>query len=188
MRRILRGALVSWALAAVCFGSACAMGGGVGGAGPSPSAMSDAEILAIGKQVADCLRNNGIPDFPDPTVERGKLKLPEQAEGELEAKYTQQVLEQAEQSCRPLMDRLPQSAVTEDSGTKPGEDGPVDVETMKRLAQCLRDNGIPEWPDPRPDGSFPIVGTPLEAEGKSQRFLAAGEKCQQYWTGSITYS
>lgn len=150
--------------------------------------MSDAEILAIGKEVAACARDNGIPDFPDPYVEKGKLEFPEGAVQAMEQKYSQQVLEQAQQACKPIMDRVPESAIRRDEEVDPEEEAPIDVETMRKLAKCLRENGIPEWPDPKADGSFPVVGTPLEAEGKSPRLLAAGEKCKQYWTGSIRYS
>jgi len=149
--------------------------------------MSDAEILAIGKQVAECARNNGVPDFPDPFVEKGKLKFPEGAMEAMEQKYSQQVLEQAEQACKPIMERLPEAAIRGEE-EQVEEDPPIDVETMRKLAKCLRENGLPEWPDPKADGSFPLVGTPIEAEGKSPRLLAAGEKCKEYWTGSIRYS
>jgi hypothetical protein len=138
--------------------------------------------------VAECVRANGVPDFPDPLVDKGRLKLPDNAEKDLESRYSQVVLDQAMQACQPIVDRLPEAAIKSDSQDETGDDPPIDVETMKKLAQCLRDNGLPEWPDPRPDGTFPIVGTPLEAEGKSERLLAAGEKCKQYWSGSIRYS
>ena len=153
--------------------------------------MSDAEILAIGKQVAQCIRDNGVPDFPDPFVERGRLQLPENAANDMEGRYSQQVLDQAEQACKPIMDRLPESAIKgeeESDGDDRKTMGADDIETLKKLAQCLRENGIPEWPDPKPDGTFPLVGTPLEAEGKSDRFIAAGQACRQYFTGSITFS
>lgn len=153
--------------------------------------MSDAEILAIGKQVADCIRNNGVPDFPDPTVDQGRLNLPEDQLQALEQKYSQQVLDQAQQSCQALMDRLPESAIsgeTEEQGGNQQEPGPGDVEALKRFAQCIRDNGIPDWPDPKADGSFPLIGTPLEREGKSDRVGAAVGKCQQHWSGGIRLS
>lgn len=154
----------------------------------APSTMSDAEILAIGKQVADCIRDNGVPDFPDLVVVKGRLTMPDGVGDTLEQKYSQQVLDQAQQSCQALMDRLPESAIRDEEETNVDQDPPIDVETMRKLAQCLRENGIPEWPDPKADGTFPLAGTPLDAEGKSQRVLAAGEKCKEYWTGSIRYS
>jgi len=180
MRRMIRGALVICALIGL---AACGSGGNAANPGATPSTMSDAEILAIGKQAAECIRNNGVPDFPDPYVVKGKLRFSKEVEQALQRKYSQQVLDQAQQSCKSIMDRLPEAAIRTDDQVE--EEKPQDVETMRKLAQCLRENGIPEWPDPKADGSFPLIGTPLEAEGKSQRLLAAGEKCKQYWNGAI---
>ena len=185
MRRMIRGALVICALAVL---SACSTGGNAANPGATPSTMSDAEILAIGKQAAECIRNNGVPDFPDPYVERGKLRLPEEVEQNLESRYSQQVLDQAEQSCKTLMDRIPESAMKGDDGgdDRQQQPGPGDVEALKKFAQCIRENGVPEWPDPKSDGSFPAGGTPLETEGKSDRVVGALRACQQHWSGGIS--
>src|SRR6266508_5153934 len=43
---------------------------------PSSSGLSEVQILALAKEVADCLRGNGLPGFPDPYFENGELKLP----------------------------------------------------------------------------------------------------------------
>jgi len=189
MRTLIRGAFLSGALLSLALLTAC--GSGNAAPSPTPSTMSDAEILAIGKQVAECIRNNGVPDFPDPFVDKGRLKLPEEVEQTLEQKYSQQVLEQAQQSCQSLMDKLPESAIKgedEQVGGDRAEPGPGDVEALKKLAQCIREHGIPEWPDPKADGSFPLIGTPLEAEGKSERLGAAFGQCEQHWGGGIRIS
>jgi hypothetical protein len=183
MRTILRcaAALALFALGA-CSG---------GGATPSPaqSTMSDAEILAIGKQAAQCVRENGVPGFPDPYVENGHLKLTEDQEREIEGKFSQQVLDQAVQACQSILDRLPDSALRDSEGG--GNDqvpGPGDVEALRKFAQCMRENGLPEFPDPKADGSFPVRGTAIETEGKSDRMIAGMQACQQYWSGGLTFS
>jgi ABC-type sugar transport system ATPase subunit len=48
-----------------------------------------------------------------------------------------------------------------------------------RFAACMRQHGVPDWPDPKADGTFPFVGTALEREGKSPRVLAAARACRQ---------
>lgn len=183
---------VTWLVCVFAGLAACDASGDPGGSTASPSAMSDAEILAIGKQIAQCIRDNGVPDFPDPLVDKGKLTLPQEAVQTLEQRYSQQVLEQAEQSCQTLMDRLPEGAVKSDEQVEGDRDaqepGPGDVEALKRFAQCLRENGIPEWPDPNADGSFPLKGSPLAAEGKSERFGRAVGACEQHWNGGIRLS
>ena len=40
----------------------------------------------------------------------------------------------------------------------------ADLEHIRRYAGCLRQHGMPTWPDPKPDGSFPVVGTPLAGQ------------------------
>jgi hypothetical protein len=187
MRTLLRCAV---ALTLVVL-SACSSGGSGDSANPSPTTMSDAEILTIGKQVARCFRDNGVPTFPDPRVEDGRLVLPEAMEAQIEGQYSQQVLEQAQHACQNIMDQLPASAIRgEEEAREPDENlpGPGDVDALRKFAHCMRENGLPEWPDPKADGSFPLMGTPLEQEGKSQRVRDAAEKCQQHWHGSITYS
>src|SRR5690348_13201920 len=100
MRTFLRCAA---AVALLALG-ACSGGGGATPT-PSPTTMSDADILAIGKQAAQCVRENGIPAFPDPYVDHGRLKLPEGQEQELEGKYSQQLLDQAMQACKSILDK-----------------------------------------------------------------------------------
>jgi hypothetical protein len=43
----------------------------------------------------------------------------------------------------------------------------------------MREHGVPEWPDPKADGTFPIVGTEIEREGKSPRVVRAGQACKE---------
>ncbi|HZN77647.1 MAG TPA: hypothetical protein VFC00_39025 [Micromonosporaceae bacterium] len=184
MRTLLRYAA---ALSLVLLATACASGGGTA-ATPSQTAMSDAEILAIGKEVAQCFRQNGAPQFPDPVVVNGRLELPDGAEEELESQIPQSVQEDLMRACQSIMDRLPQSAIEGGVVDERQVPGPEDVEALRKWAECVRANGIPEWPDPKADGTFPVRGTPLEAEGKSPRMINAGQACQQYWSGGITLS
>jgi hypothetical protein len=162
---------------------------GAGSPGASPTAMSNADVLALGKQVAQCFRDNGIPDFPDPFVDdHGQLQLPNNMVAQIEDVYPEQVLERAQQACQSLMDQLPESAIGGGGDSDSDAPGPEDVEALRQWAACARQNGFPDWPDPKADGSFPLMGTPLEAEGKSQRMLAVFEACKQYWDGGFTIS
>jgi hypothetical protein len=171
----------------------CGLAGAGQAAEPSPSTMADAEILAIGKEVANCVRTNGVPNFPDPYVEDGQLKLPEEVEQQLEAEYPQDVLDRAVEACQPIMDRLPESAIRGDDGggEEAGDPAPPtaeDVDALRKFAQCMRDNGVPDWPDPKADGSFPLAGSPIEAEGKSPRIVAGFEACGHFYDGKMVWS
>jgi hypothetical protein len=169
--------------------SGCGATGAGAGAEPSPTGMSHAEVLAIGKQIAQCIRDQGVVEFPDPIVnEGGQLELPDNAEAEIEGRYPEATLQQAQQACQSLFDQLPESALKGQGSDDPNGPGPEDVEALRAWAKCARENGIPEWPDPKSDGSFPVAGTPLEREGKSDRMRAVFDACQQYWDGGITFS
>ncbi|BCB78036.1 hypothetical protein GCM10022251_36620 [Phytohabitans flavus] len=170
----------------------CGLTGASDAAEPSPTAMADAEILSIGKEVATCIRSNGVPEFPDPYVEEGHLLLPDQVEQDIEAKYPEDVLERALAACQSIMDRLPESALKSDGGGEStGEPGPPtaeDVDALRKFAQCMRDNGVPDWPDPKADGSFPLAGSPIETEGKSPRIIAGFDACGKHYDGKLAFS
>jgi hypothetical protein len=173
-----RGALAALLLALLAGCSA----GGSGAAGPSPTAVTNDQILAIGREAAQCMRSHGIPDFPDPTIDgAGHLALPNGAQGE-HVKEEMQANPAALQACEPILDRLPPAA------RGGGSEGPVSQEDMAKLlqfAQCVRQHGVPEWPDPKSDGTFPLSGTPLATEGKSPRLVSAWLACKQYWDKGI---
>jgi hypothetical protein len=165
--------------------TACGPGGS--GAAAAPTTMSNAGVLALGRQIAQCIRDHGIPDFPDPVVdEHGQLQMPSNStEDELKSRYSQATLDQAQQACQSLFDQLPQSAVS-GGGNEPDTPGPQDVDALRRWAECARQNGFPDWPDPNADGSFPRGRTPLETEGKSARIQQLFQTCKQYWDGGFS--
>jgi hypothetical protein len=163
---------------------------GCGRGGPTtPATTSDGDVLALGRQIAQCFRDNGIPDFPDPVVEQGHIRLPGDAENEIQSRYPEQTLQQVQSACQSLIDQLPDSAIESSGGDTDRRDaGPQDVDALRQWAECLRQHGFPDWPDPKADGSFPKGSTPIETEGKSDRMIAAAQACQQYWSGGITLS
>ncbi len=52
---------------------------------------------------------------------------------------------------------------------------------LVRLAECYRQHGVPNWPDPDPDGSFPL---PSSLNPKDAANRAAGVACQRYLPSS----
>jgi len=181
-RFLRRGALT--ALVTLTLVGCSGHASGTTGASPSPSALSNDQILAIGQQAAQCMRQHGIPDFPDPSIDQhGQLSLPQGAAGE-HVKAELNANPDAERACQPILDRLPAGATRGSESQYTQED----LANLLKFAQCMRRNGMPDWPDPKADGSFPIHGTPIEAEGKSPRFRAAVQACKQYWDRGIVGS
>lgn len=175
------------AVALIAMAGCGASAGGDPSAAPS-SSMSDADLLALGRQIVQCMRDNGIPDVPEPFVEEHRLQLPEGEQEALEEKYSDEQFDTARAACQDLYDRVPQGAIDrgpEDADRGPGPD---DVDALRTFAQCLRDNGVPEWPDPNSDGRFPLAGTPLEKENpeSSPRLRTALDTCRQHWSGPIS--
>jgi hypothetical protein len=58
------------------------------------------------------------------------------------------------------------------------------IQQLQRFAQCIREHGIPNWPDPKSDGSFPISGLSLGDPKKSPVIMTATNACNQYHEGA----
>jgi hypothetical protein len=104
---------------------------------------------------AQCMRDNGVPDFRDPGSEGGALVPPGTDPKAVEA---------AQQKCKQY---LP-------DGGQPPNVSAEDLERSRRFAQCMRDNGVPDFPDPQADGG----GQQLQGvDTSSGSFKSAQEKC-----------
>lgn len=156
MHRLRRIAVTAMLLAGL---AAC----GSGGKEPE-SQPNDAELLALGKELSQCVREHGVPGFPDPTVRDGDLVMPQDQPAE--------AVDNAMEACRSIVDRMPQQSGGNGSAAQ-------DVPQLRKFAQCLRNNGVPNWPDPRSDGSFPVLGTPLD--GKTPELQRAQAECRHHW-------
>jgi hypothetical protein len=180
-RRPLVVLAVAVALALALAGSLTACSSG-GDGSPGGSAGTNADIqrqLDISRQVSQCARAHGYPAFPDPVIDANEIVYPDTAG--LDLKETFRALEQVPE-CKALLDQR--------NVGRPS-DPPVSAEDLTKLrefAKCVRAHGIPEWPDPRADGTFPINGTPLENEGKSDRFLSAVDACKSIYDKRIATS
>jgi hypothetical protein len=169
MRRFLLAVVLATALAS-CRGPA------------SPAAAPTNDLnaeLALARQFVACGRNHGFGALTDPSITSGKIDF---THNDPAAKQALQDIAQVPE-CKAILDQIPDTSYNE----HPVPDA-SQMQALLAFAQCMRDHGVPEWPDPKPDGTFPIVGTPLEGEGKSGRFLAADDACKQYYGGSVNVS
>ena len=119
-------------------GESCS--GQAGRAGCKTSAASGQ--AAAWHQVTACIRANGMPGWPDPSVgPGGRLGFPADAP---------RTTDRVQRACARQFAALPPA----DTATA----APMsshDLTMLVRLAQCLRAHGYPTWPDPGPDGRFP---------------------------------
>jgi len=136
--------------AAGCSGGGSPAGPAGGAATPTAieSAGFEALSMSVGRQFSQCARQNGLPNFPDPIVVDGALSWPNTPKGDIE---------RAEQSCRTILQQL---------ASVPQVMEPPSAETlqhMRQFAQCMRAQGVSDWPDPKADGTFPLLGTRFRA-------------------------
>lgn len=129
---------------------------------PSPSPTSE---LAVYRELAACVRAHGYPNLPDPVQDpqTGRIDLPRGAPTPPES---------ALKPCKSIVDRLPRG--------KDGRDKPLtaaEVAKLKEFAKCVRAHGLPDWPDPNPDGEFAVPQHILD-QGKN-RMRPYFEACPQ---------
>jgi hypothetical protein len=136
---------------------------------PSPTP----NVAAIVRQLMDCIHTHGAPDFPDPTLDN--KGMPTWPDGT--APPPQSVID----ACQSIYNQLPQP----DRGHILT---PAELHLAQQFAQCMREQGYPDWPDPNKDGSYPLPAD-ITAEGKSPHLLAAWQACARYNpSGHITSS
>jgi hypothetical protein len=112
---------------------------------------------------AQCMRDNGVPNFPDPKFGDGggmSLDVPDGSDP--------QKVDAAMKTCKQY---LP-------NGGEPAKIDPARVDQNRKFAQCMRDNGVAKFPDPGADGGIQINGNDLNVD--DPKFQAAQKACAQY--------
>ena len=117
---------------------------------------------------AECMRSNGVSQFPDPGAS-GKLTIDAVANGSSLDTSTP-AFKQAISACKDV----------EPAGFMGSKRSSQQQQAALRFAQCIRENGVKDFPDPIPNG--PLVDTnriPSAAEPGGMSILhAAMQKCR----------
>jgi|HigsolmetaAR202D_1030399.scaffolds.fasta_scaffold44252_2 hypothetical protein len=145
-------------------------GDGVATAGGTPSAKAAGNNAAGADQereamlrFSQCMRENGVPEYPDPKFEEGggvNLSLPEGT--------SKEKVDAAEQKCRQY---LP-------NGGEAKKPDPGVTEQLRAYSKCMRENGIEKFPDPTDQG-LQVNNEQLGMKPDDPRLKAAEEKCRQ---------
>jgi hypothetical protein len=138
------------------------------------------QALAIWQEFARCARSHGTPSFPDLDVDDHGEPHPHSG---MPAQQFKQLVLQVRSACGAILRRLPASAQGNATHFTA-----ADVQHLRQFAACVRQHGVPNWPDPKPDGTFPLRDTPLGHGSKSPAIIAAFDACQHYWPGRIVAS
>ena len=172
----LYAALVALAmLAAACGGSSSPGATGRGSLGNSASAS----VVAY----SSCMRSHGVPNYPDPGSDGNLPKGSAQAFGVSNSQY-----QAAQRACRHLLpnsDTRFTASLTQCLET--GDCPPALVQRALteglRFARCMRDHGVPSWPDPTVDSmgrpSFQVSAAGISiASTRSPLMLSKLGHCQ----------
>jgi hypothetical protein len=109
-------------------------------------------------EYAQCIRENGYPEFPDPTLD-GRMQL------RLEPGSTSR-FQAAQRACA---DKAPPGVAA-----RPGNASPEQLERLIGFSTCMREKGVADFPDPSPQGAFEIRSPSLDlAAPQVQRALQA---------------
>jgi hypothetical protein len=142
-----------------------------GSSGGSNNATTGSKTVRF----AECMRENGVTEFPDPNASGGDQEF---VDG-IEALDTSSAAwKKAIGACKDL----------QPAGLLGGKASPQEMSERLKFAQCMRDNGIEDFPDPIKDG--PLIDTTRipSAAGRGARsipgFQAAMEKCRDALAGA----
>ncbi|HEY4868147.1 MAG TPA: hypothetical protein VIK45_21845 [Candidatus Dormibacteraeota bacterium] len=142
-------------------------------AGAGSSNSTDA-THARAVKFAQCMRDNGVSKFPDPNAS-GALTIDGIANGSSVDPNTA-AFKQAITACKDL----------EPPGFMGHQRSPEQQKVALKFAQCIRDNGVKDFPDPTPDG--PLIDTnriPSSGTEAGMGILhAAMQKCRGFASGA----
>jgi hypothetical protein len=150
-------------IAMVVLISACGSSAPAGGSGANNIAANTQKAVKF----AECMRSNGVSDFPDPGAS-GSFTLDGIANGSSLDTSTP-AFTQAISACKDL----------EPAGFMGSTRSPQQMQAALEFARCIRANGVPDFPDPT--NGQPLVDTnriPSAAEPGGMSILkSAMQKC-----------
>lgn len=142
------------------------------GSSPPVASNSTTNSSADGEQAmtfSRCMRNNGVSNFPDPSAS-GQFTIDGIADNSGLNTNTP-AFQQALSACKRL----------EPSGFMGTQRTPQQQVAALKFAQCMRDNGITNFPDPSPDG--PIIN--INGAHSIPGFQTALAKCSAIYSGQM---
>jgi hypothetical protein len=114
---------------------------GSGGSGDNSAAATHEKAV----QFAECMRANGVSAFPDPDAS-GELTIDGIA-NRSSVDTSSAAFKRAIGACKDL----------EPLGFTGHKRSPEQQKAALKFAQCMRDNGVPDFPDPTPEA--PLIDT-----------------------------
>jgi hypothetical protein len=147
------------------------IGAGCGGNDSSGGGNTTAANQEKAVKFAECMRENGVSEFPDPDAS-GRLTIDGVVNGS-SIDPSSPTWKAAIDACKDLQPP---------GFTGGGERSSGQQEAALQFAQCIRDNGVPDFPDPA--SGQPLVDTnripSANTAGGMSMLNAAMQKCSSY--------
>ncbi|MEU4684426.1 hypothetical protein [Streptomyces xinghaiensis] len=124
---------------------------------------------------SQCMRDNGVAGFPDPQQQEGGGIALSPGDGNVDP--NSESFKSAQEACR---DKMPQGQL----GGGGGNGEPLDSAKVAAWAKCMRENGLPKFPDPEINGNN--LGIDFAGSGinpADDEFQQARAACQDKWPG-----
>ena len=170
---VVLGAVAALSVVAACAGPPAAGHGDSGNPGAGASVSSQAgpdgsPLVAF----SGCVRSHGVPNFPDPAAGASNAKFP----GPQQLGVSSALLGTAERACQHLL-----PAGVDDQF--PAAEVPVLLRAMLPFSQCMRSQGVRNFPDPAVDSEgrpiFPLSTAGISLSySHSQQFNSVLNRCQ----------
>jgi hypothetical protein len=172
MRSRLFAVLAAFSLGVIVSGCGGSSGEGVANPGSTqtPTMGADAKREAALAYSA-CMRRNGVPRFPDPVTEGRGMRISLGPGSGIDPNSP--TYKNAERTCRRL---LPNGGVP-----TPQEQARL-LSAALAYARCMRQHGVPEFPDPKVSGNgleWGELGPRTGADPRSPQFEAAVATCNE---------
>lgn len=151
-------------------------GGGSSSPGPGPS---PATFTAAAFKYAGCMRDHGLPNFPDPSVTDHNGQ-PVAYLGTSDALRASPAFKTADKACQKIL------APTLDTAQNPAEQAARE-QHMIAFAKCMRSHGVPGFPDPTTQGQLTqqmITGAGVDLHAPA--VFAAAKACLPSAGGAIS--
>ncbi len=136
-------------------GTSTGTGADTGKSGGSKNATQHEKAVRF----AECMRNDGVSAFPDPDAS-GKLTIDGVVNGS-SLDPSSAVWKQAINACKDL----------QPPGFSGSKATPTQMSARLKFAQCVRDHGVKDFPDPTKDG--PIIDTNRIPSSATQSGMSA---------------
>lgn len=149
----------------------CGSGGHAAGHA-TPSGARSAQTQAIVRELTRCIRQHGAPNFPDLTYDQrtGKVQPPP---------GTGKPPRSAIAACQSIAARLPAEGRTRPPTA-------AEMAKLRELSKCIRQHGLPDWPDPNANGAFALP--PRLRQGGKSMMRTQFQACRQYFPADGLHS